>query len=1504
VQGTTQHVNMSTIFENCSRLQSLLFRATQEDVLASLRVIAVEEGSSKSRFLGKRRDPSQTVMELVLTAQRVREGYTSPKLHQLKVKGEGEWTRKVEFPLKSIDRVMIGTGDSVYFCIVTNDGKRYDWKTVMPNASSGASSSDGAGTAGAANAGGASIAGAGSAATLTAALNGSNRDEFLWWLIQLNLATNRTLIPNNMDDYITSQLTRWSRCIAQTQTSSSLDRPGAIPFPSRSPTGASVSQLQGYVIVKVLSDGRSPTNLAANQLGTNAGARHQITTSPIVVPALSPKDAALLEHTMRELGLTPATLYRAEEALLARARDLEIESTALALELSQGPRSELLSSLAAIVFNQTASLNSWAHRQDAAMAALRNTINEIENRAATLAIEDANHTRLCATLERLISKIELPIDAERILNDPPWHIPTDAKNPDVVTNAGTFPHAAGSPQTIALFGCSWASSPLYAKHRSALVKIVAAADALYVTLRNIKKLTKHPDPRILKRSSAKPSAVHHHHHHLTPRTLASSKLASKRSGGGAEHESSELESLSTDDERISKPKSPGSQPPQIAASGTLLAAGRHTRKPPHGTGVSMHEAAWRKAGSDPLSAMALAVNSTIQRGGEHLSHRNTTQLLSETLQFDLTLRGPPDLDVDPEAEAEAAALERQEELKAKMEIESKRAEPESSELEDLDTTTDEEVSKNRPATASSGAKTGDTKPTLLAAKRIAMRKKRRAGRYAAPLGHLAAVHSQLALCENLRKNFVAHMFKLLKQRITDVAENQLALASNGLSNPSFVALAGLERANTNFLLYAPLLERLERLEPGIRAKLADAYVEAWRPVYDSDIRVYFKRLKPMYEHAPPAECRLRESPETRLEGSNAGALIAALASAAVSGVEKGEAAGLAALGLKPLSSSSPSLSAAASSASSESGVSSVSSGGGPSIADLAALVPAGSRVAVVSTAASVAAAAVIVARGGLEQAAARTVLAARAAAQAGSAAASAVAAAAAAKSSMESSSEHQLWAQPPHAEAFGEAVERMLSLCRSMQTNFVKLFCTLKKKKQTKPKDKSVVEANGPKAKSAEEQDSEEEVEVDRGLTGEALLDCYANAFLADQMITKLSTRITHYLAKFAFVSADAQNYFAIVPMIVAAERAADLAGPQSEEGPLLAFTQIMSYVCGELKKTWSAFIDEEIAWISSYKINPKQGGVLPPISRLPVFVARLEALCRPPPAWRCRPTVVDNAYRQLGTTLINWLEQVASTNEKYEKVVLMESSHFLYAALLALDVNAFGPTLERALVTFHLSRQAYTLWHIEYEMPQIWSYWQRLDKELSEAQTAPSDVALLQGLGKDDLRHLLSTQYNTNKLMDHFHEIVVRLRRHLPYNFTLVLSVFELIRDEFVRRARKFDRQVAECYPHEKINITVEDIRALFPKALPELNAASGSLVSIPTTFSGPSTRLDSTTRGAQADPPSRASRLFSRLGFGSKIGSSSGAAAASSGPTSPTARLKTKGTVIQEESELSDID
>lgn len=92
------------------------------------------------------------------------------------------------------------------------------------------------------------------------------------------------------------------------------------------------------------------------------------------------------------------------------------------------------------------------------------------------------------------------------------------------------------------------------------------------------------------------------------------------------------------------------------------------------------------------------------------------------------------------------------------------------------------------------------------------------------------------------------------------------------------------------------------------------------------------------------------------------------------------------------------------------------------------------------------------------------------------------------------------------------------------------------------------------------------------------------------------------------------------------------------------------------MKVLFNTFLNQELSWINGLKVSPKRCAVLPPFSKFPAFVARMEQA-----VGHARNETADITYHKFAHTLFKWLGTVAESDDKYTDIVYMENFHFFW---------------------------------------------------------------------------------------------------------------------------------------------------------------------------------------------------------------------------------------------------
>ena len=242
------------------------------------------------------------------------------------------------------------------------------------------------------------------------------------------------------------------------------------------------------------------------------------------------------------------------------------------------------------------------------------------------------------------------------------------------------------------------------------------------------------------------------------------------------------------------------------------------------------------------------------------------------------------------------------------------------------------------------------------------------------------------------------------------------------------------------------------------------------------------------------------------------------------------------------------------------------------------------------------------------------------------------------------------------------------------------------------------------------------------------------------------------------------------------------------------------------LKLTFTTFIDGEIEWISSLHPSSKRCGVLQPMLKFPGFIDRMENIVLPiskeggkvgaaislpvgpnhshghggagvnkltistsssPVASIVpgRSQAADTSYQKLASGLFRWLEHVAKSDDKYTDVVYLENMHFFLQLFRTphLSVPALDQFLRKADILYaeHMSR--YVNWNIDYEMPLITKFWNKLEEQLKSIQ--PEDIPFAAELSKHDLRAISKGPLASKNLQKSLTNVLKRIEKHLPKN-------------------------------------------------------------------------------------------------------------------------------------------
>ena len=117
-----------------------------------------------------------------------------------------------------------------------------------------------------------------------------------------------------------------------------------------------------------------------------------------------------------------------------------------------------------------------------------------------------------------------------------------------------------------------------------------------------------------------------------------------------------------------------------------------------------------------------------------------------------------------------------------------------------------------------------------------------------------------------------------------------------------------------------------------------------------------------------------------------------------------------------------------------------------------------------------------------------------------------------------------------------------------------------------------------------------------------------------------------------------------------------------------------------------------------------------------------------------------------------------------------------------------------------------YVEWHVQYEMPKLTQFWDKLDQKLVNNNADELQFMVPK-------QEVVSTMKKTLPgLKKNIENVYKRLMKHMPENHDLRHEVWRALQAYFMDRFKRFESQVTQCYHNlKKLAVTVSDAEVMF---------------------------------------------------------------------------------------------
>eukprot|EP01041_Mallomonas_annulata_P008196 gene8196-16851_t len=248
------------------------------------------------------------------------------------------------------------------------------------------------------------------------------------------------------------------------------------------------------------------------------------------------------------------------------------------------------------------------------------------------------------------------------------------------------------------------------------------------------------------------------------------------------------------------------------------------------------------------------------------------------------------------------------------------------------------------------------------------------------------------------------------------------------------------------------------------------------------------------------------------------------------------------------------------------------------------------------------------------------------------------------------------------------------------------------------------------------------------------------------------------------------------------------------------------------------AFVVEQKTWMHHQRVDPKRAGLLLPVTRFAVCVDQVVEWAGYPATM---PNYLDSFLGKLGNEILQHVEDIAVTNEKYSDFIRFQNYLFLVESFQCRTTStATSPALLKVLSVCYsrctLAEKNYVTWMLSYEFPK-------------QSELASRMSGLVQRVGKDELglyiqRHdvlVVSSLLETKAMETSVVNLRKRLEKHLSGSASIDLQELKLfervwssLNDQVISMVSMLQDTARSVYQIPG-GVNIETLESLFEKNL-----------------------------------------------------------------------------------------
>ncbi|CAM9544046.1 unnamed protein product [Ascophyllum nodosum] len=244
------------------------------------------------------------------------------------------------------------------------------------------------------------------------------------------------------------------------------------------------------------------------------------------------------------------------------------------------------------------------------------------------------------------------------------------------------------------------------------------------------------------------------------------------------------------------------------------------------------------------------------------------------------------------------------------------------------------------------------------------------------------------------------------------------------------------------------------------------------------------------------------------------------------------------------------------------------------------------------------------------------------------------------------------------------------------------------------------------------------------------------------------------------------------------------------------------------LVQRFSKFIEEQarkrllreginsVTWIQGQKGDAKKAGILAAVAKVPTLLRKLQASANaaiPDPNARDQHGEAQKAYQKLVNALFKHIEDVASSNPKYEHMVRLENYHFFAATICQIKVQALGEYVAQAEAREELATTRYLDWLVAYQFSILTQFFARVEELVTTVGAA--DVSYHEP--KRTLESALKKEGSVKALTEGLRKTHERMMKHVSRESQLMEPLWDKLSDTLFAMFSRYEELCTLCYQH-----------------------------------------------------------------------------------------------------------